>query len=156
MPKFEGLKKWRVPRSGGSAQEALRADRHDGGEDDWSKPLVCVKEHGAREPGDVRREQKTRRTCAAATQEPKRAAVATRVDELEQQLDTVSGGQRHQGVQRLFEAKESVPQDVEDSDGDCEAPQPPRRSVRLLTSFALIDDPFSRPSRMVYQPPGDS
>ncbi len=135
MPKFEGLKKWRVPLSGGSAQEALRTDRHDGGEDDWSKPLVCVKEHGAREPGDVRREQKLDELARAATQEPKRAAVATRVDELKQQLDAVGGGQRHQGLgQRLFEAKEGVSQDVEDSDGDREAPQP-SQTVRPIVNL---------------------
>ena len=54
----------------------------------------------------------------------KRAAVETRVNQLEQQLDAVRGGQRHHWLgQRLFEAKESMAQNVEDSDRDCEAPQ---------------------------------
>ena len=144
--------------SGGNAQEALRTDRYDGSEDDWSEPLVCVKEHGAREPGDVRREQKLDELARAAAQEPERAVVATSVDELEQQLDAVGGGQRHQRLcQRLFEAKESVSQDVEDSDGDGEAPQSSKtvRPIVNLIAHSLMT-PFSRPSRMVYQPPGDS
>ena len=110
--------------AGGSAQKTLRTDRNDGGEDNWPKPLVCVKEHGAREPTDVRREQEVDELARAAAQEPQRPVVETRVDKLEQQFDAVSGYQRRDGLgQRLFEAKKGVPQDVEDSDGDREASQ---------------------------------
>src|SRR5688572_11072197 len=111
--------------SGGSTQDGLRADRDDGREDDWSASLVCEKEHGASQSADVCREQKLDELARAATQEPKRAAVAARVDELKQQLSAVGGEQRHERVgPRLFETIESVAQDVKDSDGNCEAPQP--------------------------------
>src|SRR5262245_50737190 len=39
-----------------SAQDGLRGDRNHGGEDNWSKSLVCVKEHGASETRNVCRE----------------------------------------------------------------------------------------------------
>ena len=53
-----------------------------------------------------------------------RSAIAARVDKLEQQLSVVSGEQRRDGMgQRLFEAKECVTQNIEDSDRDREAPQ---------------------------------
>ena len=118
-----------------SAQEALRRDRHDTRKHDWSKRLVRVKKHRAREPGDVRREQKVDELARAATEEPQRAMVETCVDELKQQLGTVSSGQRRQRLgQRLFEAKESVSQDVENSDGDRKTTQPSQtiRSIAIL------------------------
>jgi hypothetical protein len=72
----------------------------------------------------VRREQKLDELTHTATQEPERAAITTSVDQLEQQLSTISREQRHHGVgQRLFEAKECVTQNIEDSDRDREAPQ---------------------------------
>ena len=118
-----------------SAQKALRTDCYDGREHDWSKRLVCVKKHRTREYGDVRREQKVDELARAAAEKPQRAMVETRVDEFKQQLDTVSGGQRHQRLgERLFEAKERMPQDVENGDGDRKTPQP----AQTIRSIAII------------------
>ncbi len=84
----------------------------------------------------MRREQKLDELARAATQEPKRAVVAASIDELEQQLGAVGGGQRHQGLsERLLEAKESVSQDVEDSDGDGEAPQSSKTVCPIISSI---------------------
>ena len=118
-----------------SAQEALRTDRHDGGEDHWSESLIRVKEHRAREPADVRREEKINEPAYAATHEPQRAAIETRVDELEQQFGAVSGSQRYERLcERLFEAEESVAQYVEDGDGDRKTPQ----SSQTIRSIANL------------------
>ena len=117
------------------AQDALRADRHDGGEDDWSECLVGVQEHRAGEPADVRREHEIDELAWTATEEPERAAIESRVDDLQQQFGTVSCGQGHEGMcPRLFEAKESMAQDVQDSDGDCKASQP-AQAVRPIVNL---------------------
>jgi hypothetical protein len=83
----------------------------------------------------VCREQKLDEPARSATQKPKWATIETRIDELEQQLGAVSGEQRHEWLcERLFEAEESMAQDVENSDRDCEAPQS-SQTIRSIASL---------------------